>query len=143
MTHTPYAVLGTEAACCHQPPQAVLRERPRGTLPASSQQAAADLDDPQPVEFKDGARVVFLGHDNYGCVGTVVPDRNKSIGRGAAKVPPASRRYCLRVQPLPPGAENAVRVAKRIMQQYQVRTAPLPGAACCLLLLQQRLHENC
>jgi hypothetical protein len=87
------------------------------------------MDDPQAVEFKEGLRAVFLGHDNYGCVGTIVPDRNKTIGKGASKVPAASRRYCLRVQPLAPGAENAARVAKRIMQQYQVGAA----AACTLL----------
>jgi hypothetical protein len=102
----------------------VLRERPRGTpAPAAPAGAAlADPDEPRPLEFKEGSRALFLGAEHYGCTATVLPDRNRSIGAaGQASLPPAARRYCVRVQPLPPGADNAARAAKRVMLQHQVR----------------------
>lgn len=76
----------------------MLRKRPRSEL------STRDPDAPPELDLPDGARCLFVGRQNYGCVSVVLPDPGRGLSKSGAPLPSAGTgaarsSYVIRVQP--------------------------------------------
>lgn len=82
--------------------------------------------------------MLFLGGDNYGCLGTITADPGRGVGADGRRLPAfsaaagaAGPRACVRVAPPKHDAAGAAKRAKQIVKDYPIQYMPSGVAARC------------
>lgn len=107
--------------------QAVLQSRPKP--PAGF----ADPDAPKQLSLQPGSKVIWVGANHFGCLGTVLADPAAKVAGKAS-----TAGYVVRVQPLHRELLQAEGRARHIVQQYSLEFYP-SGLACRQLRVNPRM----
>lgn len=107
--------------------QAVLQSRPRPPT------GFADPDAPKQLSLQAGSRVVWVGANYFGCLGTVLADPGIKVSGN-----PSAAGHLVRIQPLHRELMLAEGRAYHIVQQYAQEYLP-SGMACRQLRVNPRM----